>query len=210
MAKDNYIVYKHTCPNGKVYIGITSRKPRERWHNGQGYKSHRFFWNAIQKYGWDSIQHDVLFEGLTKEEACKKEMELIALFKSNQAEYGYNLSVGGESGSKGAIFSEETRKKMSVAQKGKKMSKAARERMSKAAKGKKKSLAIIEKYKQYQITHNGKSVYQIDRNGVTVQKFTTIQEAEKITGVDNGHITAVCKGRRKTAGGYIWRYVEVA
>lgn len=32
-----YSVYKHTCPNNKVYIGITSRKPEKRWKNGYGY-----------------------------------------------------------------------------------------------------------------------------------------------------------------------------
>jgi hypothetical protein len=26
-----YTLYKHTAPNGKVYIGITSRKPESRW-----------------------------------------------------------------------------------------------------------------------------------------------------------------------------------
>ena len=26
-----FCVYKHTTPSGKVYIGITSRKPKERW-----------------------------------------------------------------------------------------------------------------------------------------------------------------------------------
>ena len=30
-----YSVYKHTAPNGKVYIGITSRKPEYRWNNGR-------------------------------------------------------------------------------------------------------------------------------------------------------------------------------
>ena len=33
-----YTVYKHTSPSGKVYIGITCRKPKYRWNNGKGYK----------------------------------------------------------------------------------------------------------------------------------------------------------------------------
>lgn len=31
-----YSVYIHTLPNNKVYIGITSQKPKARWDNGRG------------------------------------------------------------------------------------------------------------------------------------------------------------------------------
>ena len=34
----NYTVYKHICPNNKVYIGITVKKPEVRWNKGLGYK----------------------------------------------------------------------------------------------------------------------------------------------------------------------------
>ena len=30
----SYTVYKHTSPSGKVYIGITCRKPEYRWNHG--------------------------------------------------------------------------------------------------------------------------------------------------------------------------------
>lgn len=29
-----YSVYKHTFPNGKVYIGMTGQEPEKRWANG--------------------------------------------------------------------------------------------------------------------------------------------------------------------------------
>ena len=32
-----YIVYRHTSPNGKMYVGITHLMPKRRWHNGRGY-----------------------------------------------------------------------------------------------------------------------------------------------------------------------------
>lgn len=210
MAGDAYIVYKHTSPDGKVYIGITGRKAYQRWHNGHGYKQHRYFWNAIQKYGWGNIRHEVLFEGLTKEEAERKEVELIAEYKSNQREFGYNLSTGGESGSKGATFGEETRKKMRAAHTGKKMSEVAKIRMSLSARGKRKSPDAKEKYKMYQVLHNGKRVHQLSKDGLIINEFETIQEAERRTGVDNSHIRAVCKGRRKTAGGFLWKFAEVS
>lgn len=91
-----YKVYKHTFPNGKVYIGITSKKNvKERWgENGKYYKS-QFVYRAIQKYGWENIRHDILFENLTKEQAEQKEIELIALYESNKSNKGYNIQNGG-------------------------------------------------------------------------------------------------------------------
>lgn len=92
---NNYCVYKHTSPNGKVYIGITGKNPIERWDYGHGYKNNKHFWNAIVKYGWKNIRHEILLDGLTKEQAEQKEIEFIAKYKSNICEYGYNRDNGG-------------------------------------------------------------------------------------------------------------------
>lgn len=54
-----YTVYMHTCPNDKVYIGITKRKPSVRWNNGKGYQHNEYFSRAIEKYGWESFKHDI-------------------------------------------------------------------------------------------------------------------------------------------------------
>ena len=73
----NYSVYKHTCPSGKVYIGITMQKPEIRWNKGLGYKKQDYFYKAILKYGWDNIKHEVLYKGLSKAEAENMEIKLI-------------------------------------------------------------------------------------------------------------------------------------
>ena len=106
---ENYKVYKHTFPNGKVYIGITQQTLIRRWQNGKGYYKNTFISKAIKKYGWGNVKHEVLFENLTKEDAEQKEIELIAFYKSNQQEYGYNLDNGGSARGK---HSEATIKKM--------------------------------------------------------------------------------------------------
>lgn len=100
-----YCVYKHTNKNnGKVYIGITGQQPELRWKNGEGYVSNQYFYRAIQKNGWDGFEHEILEEGLTKEQALNKEKEYIALYKSNcrryrNPTYGYNATDGGEGAS---------------------------------------------------------------------------------------------------------------
>lgn len=98
----SFCVYKHTSPNGKVYIGITSLNPIRRWNNGKGYSSQPYFFRAILKYGWDNFNHEILFSDLTKEEACQKEVELIKSYKSNGSKYGYNISSGGECSNSGS------------------------------------------------------------------------------------------------------------
>lgn len=122
----SYSVYKHTFPNGKVYIGVTCQKPETRWgKNGEGYlkknKNGQYLQPAmaeiILKYGWDNIEHEVLYEDLTKEEAEIKEIELISTYKSNQEEYGYNIKSGGNINE----VSEQTKKKISSLLTGRKL-----------------------------------------------------------------------------------------
>lgn len=93
-----YSVYKHTNKiNGKVYIGITKQAVERRWQNGRGYAK-TYFGSAIQKYGWDAFDHEVLFSGLTKNAACEMEMFLIIYYSSNEREHGYNICEGGQTG----------------------------------------------------------------------------------------------------------------
>lgn len=97
---ENYTVYKHTFPNGKVYIGITKREPKVRWgSSGYGYYRNTRMWNAIKKYGWSNIEHIILYENKTKEEADELERKLIEEYKSNQKDFGYNIQRGGIFGS---------------------------------------------------------------------------------------------------------------
>lgn len=104
----NYYVYEHISPSGKRYIGITEQKPERRWRaDGSGYRQNEHFMNAIKKYGWDNFEHSILFEGLSKEEACTKEKELIKKYKSDLFEYGYNRSEGGEHGELGEAAKQQ-------------------------------------------------------------------------------------------------------
>lgn len=89
-----FLVYKHTSPIGKSYIGITSQNPIIRWANGNGYSGQPKFFNAITKYGWDNFTHEILYSDLTEQEAYKTEKELIEKF--NSITNGYNSSIGGE------------------------------------------------------------------------------------------------------------------
>lgn len=138
-----YTVYKHTTPSNKVYIGITSKPVSRRYgNNGAGYKKNVYFFRAIQKYGWKNITHEIVAEGLTKENACEMEMNLIAEYDSTNPTKGYNNSTGGESGSVGTHRTEEQRKRMSEVERGEKnhwygkhLSEETKRKISEAHKG---------------------------------------------------------------------------
>lgn len=119
MKNNNYKVYAHINRiNNKIYIGITKQKVIDRWgKNGNRYKDSKYFWNAINKYGWDNFEHEIIAEHLTKDEACNFEITLIKILNSQDDTCGYNISKGGDGG--GYEVSKETRKKMSKAKKGK-------------------------------------------------------------------------------------------
>lgn len=57
-------------------------------------------YNAIQKYGWENIEHIILKENLSFEDATDLEKVLIKKYKTNCRRYGnnygYNMTDGGE------------------------------------------------------------------------------------------------------------------
>lgn len=92
-----YYLYCHTNKlNGKKYIGISKQKPSVRWQNGEGYQRCIKFYHAIQKYGWNNFDHEILLTELTEDEASIKEKEYIKLFDT--INNGYNILNGGLNG----------------------------------------------------------------------------------------------------------------
>lgn len=90
-------VYIHISPSSKYYIGITSMKPvKRRWANGKGYSKNIYFSRAINKYGWSNFKHIIYADNLSEKDAKNLEIELISKHKSNQKEFGYNITAGGD------------------------------------------------------------------------------------------------------------------
>lgn len=51
-------------------------------------------------------------------------------------------------------------------------------------------------------------VNQYDINGNFIKQWNYIREVQKALNINNANISECCRGKRKTAGGYIWRYVD--
>jgi len=66
--ENNYSVYQHVTPDGMYYFGATQNVERRWRNNGAEYKTTSLY-PYIEKYGWENIQHIVLFKDQTKENA---------------------------------------------------------------------------------------------------------------------------------------------
>ena len=219
----SWTVYEHITPSGKRYIGITSKKPEKRWSNGRGYRKETPFGKAIEKYKWENIQHNILFNDLTEKEAKWLENYLICYywtFVGFKDSKGYNCTLGGE-GTLGHIVNEEARTRMSEERKGKpgrphteeekrKISeshkgihptKEARTRMSEAQKGKhhtpetRKKMSEAHKGKHNSKEHNRKisESKKGDKNYI-YGKHHTPETRKKMSEVKKG-ITSNTKGK---------------
>lgn len=231
-----YKVYCHTNKiNGKKYFGITSMEPNRRFSSGYGYSSSRHFNFAIKYYGWDAFDHDILYDGLTKEQACAFEKMLIKKYNTTDARFGYNMSTGGESGAAGVkqtnetkqkrneslngrTVSQETRRKMSESAKGRTFSCETRKKMSDAAKGRimsaetrrkigdaSKGRIMSEETKQKISKSHQKKKVYCEETNVV---YNSIAEASKMLGLERTNICAVCRGKHLHTKGYHFKYAE--
>ena len=217
-----YTVYQHKNKiNGKIYIGITSQKPEQRWGSqGCNYKSSPHFYSAIQKYGWDNFEHNILFVELTKEQACLKEQELIKEYNSMNREFGYNSTSGediftmneetkqkisqalmGNQNNLGHSCSEEKKKKISEAQKGREFTEEHKQKLSEAAKNRHVPCSEEKKQILKEKSHK-KSVYCEELDKI----FESVQECSRQLGIPATNISKLCNGRGKTLKGYHLRY----
>lgn len=99
--------------NEKKYVGITNKKKAtSRWGtNGQGYKTTRHFYAAIQKYGWNNFEHFIIQQNLSRSEASVLEEILIKVWNLTNPNFGYNFQNGGFHGNVGKEMPLEDKQK---------------------------------------------------------------------------------------------------
>ena len=208
MALD-YTVYKHTSPSGKVYIGITCGSVENRWRNGRGYNKQYLFYNAILKYGWNNIKHEILYSNLTKEEAYNLEIKLISHYKN--LSISYNILDGGEFGCLGLKKNKKQLKAHSIMMKKRWLDNPEMFK-NLSRKGCKNSIEMRRK--------KSKPVIQFSLDGDIITEYLSIPDATIATGIHGKSIIHCCNGgyycktrnkfvNVKQAGGFIWKYKEV-
>jgi hypothetical protein len=195
-----YYVYTHLNPKTKevFYVGIG--KDNRAWNKWAG--RNKFWDNYVNKYGFEV---ELVAENLTRNQAGKIEIELIAELGRRQIDEGgtlVNRSTGGDGGSTGYTHTQAYKDKLSKDRKGKCTRKV-----------RKLSEETRRKISENNIGKNGRTkmpVLQYDKQGNFIKEHPSIKEAKIETGAKN--IFEVASGYKnqlyKSSGGYVWKYKE--
>ena len=85
--------------NGKMYVGITSnpRSRKQRHFSKTGHSAFSIIRVAMDKYGREVFSFEIICIG-TKEYILDLEIKAIALYRTCEKKFGYNIKPGGQSG----------------------------------------------------------------------------------------------------------------
>lgn len=195
--------------NNKVYIGKTEKiNPEERWkeHQRESKKernNHRALYRAMQKYGIENFTFSILEETDNPEQ---REQDYIIDY--NSYHYGYNETLGGD----GAVYLELPEDEICNFY-------LTQKNLIKTAEHFGNDIKTIKKvlYKNnISINSPGettkqqlsKPVAKLNKEtGEIIEIYPSVIEANRKNPNCNKHIGTVCLGKRKTAGGYGWKYI---
>ena len=218
------IIYKYTSPSGKCYIGQTTNESlrRKSWNSGIYHYAGTKIDRARKKYGSKNFFYEVLVrnsyssKSIAIEDLNRLEIYYIGLYDSYRN--GYNSTIGGD-GVTGIKLTKEQIAKIVEANKEKKLSEETKKKISESSKrwqntveGRTK-MSRVRKGKKHKKKHQGfesikRKVLQLNKYGNIIAEYNSISEASNGDNSIRCNISAVCKGRRKSAGGYIWKYKE--
>lgn len=116
--------------NDKIYVGQTWESLKNLFDNGNGYQNCLLLYNAMLKHGIENFYYEVKTFCGTQETADYWESYFIEKYETCNRVKGYNLRSGGSRGKQSA----ETKKRMSLAQKGRIVSVSTKEKLSKILK----------------------------------------------------------------------------
>ena len=200
-------IYKITNKiNNKVYIGQSVGVYFRWYHHKWELRNNRHFnihlQRAWNKYGEDNFEFDII-ELCLPEELYDKERFYIS--KYNSMVLGYNHNEGGI----GWRHTDETKRKISEANKGKIYSDKTKKKMSDANKGR---IVSDETKQNLSISHRNRSkeILQIDLEGNIVREWSGLYQIREELSIDTRTIGGCCKkeAKRYTYKNNIWMYKE--
>lgn len=198
-----FTIYMHKNKiNNKVYIGQTIQEPKDRWKNGAGYKTCYKFYHAIQKYGWDNFEHIILEQGEWSQEiANQKEAYYIKLYNATDPNQGYNIKEGGSN----TISPNALPAAIEWMTNHPDFGYARAQDMLNWQKNHPEETALQRKKAQEAMANARKKPVRCIETGVVYESAT--EAARNVPNTHQSKICMVCRGQRKTCGGYHWEYV---
>ena len=203
-------IYKITNKiNKKVYIGqSTNIEQRFIKHKAElrgGYHHNKHLQKAWNKYGEINFKFEIIYvvpnfildEKYIHDLLNKLEIDYILVYDSTNINKGYNLTKGGKDGS---YHTEETKKILSEKRIGK----------NNPMYGTHRNHSEATKQKMKNSSPNKKRVAMIDKNSNEIIRiFESLSDINIYLNKEvHANVSAVCSGRRKTAYGYKWKFVD--
>ena len=210
------IIYKATnVATGEVYIGATTINLKDRIndHYNKAIKDYGYkFQNAIREYGIENFTWEQIDTAQDPNELALKESNYIKKFDT--VNNGYNSNRGG--GFKKLIYqynlTGELESTFQSLEEASKSSSISEESISHACVGDRKTSNGF--YWTYTTTfdlkedYRKKKVIQYDLEGELVKVFDSISDASKQTEINKSSIAKCCRGERKKAGDFIWKFLD--
>lgn len=211
------VVYKVTNKETEeVYIGITTKsiEDRKKDHLKKSKKGKSYaFQNAIATYGAEAFKWEQIDTAVSTNELAKKEKEYILEYNSN--EEGYNSDSGG--GFQKTVYQYDiatgklVNKHSSLTNAGAVIGLNKQDLSSvclsvnKVSKGFYWTYDYVDEFIP-QKDNRRKKVIQYNIQGKFIDEFKSVSEASKLTGCNKTSIAKVCRGERKSCGGYLWKF----
>lgn len=192
-------IYMITSPSGKSYIGRSlNLKERLNKYKNMLCSEQCGIYHALLKYGWDNMVITILYSedrtDSTNSLLNRLEKELIDKYNT-LVPNGYNLKSGGDQ----PILSNVTKQKISKAIKGRKFSEEHKRKLSIA-----QNKDWVKEKKS--IIHS-RAIIQSSIDGVFVKEWSSITEASRACGINIKAIYQACKKGYKSHG-YKWEYKD--
>lgn len=211
------IIYKVTnTATGSAYIGATTRslEARKEDHLQIAFKNPvKPLHKAISTYGVDAFTWESIDTANTNNELAEKEVNYI--YKFGKQTKLYNLSRGGEIQKEVYKYDVKTLKlieqfnSLTEASVSIGYTKQALSNVCLSINQKLGNYYWSYKKTEYFLPNTDKRkkiVTQYTLGGLFVNNYKSIADANRQTKVNKTSIAKVCRGERKTAGGYIWKY----
>lgn len=177
-------LYQLLFPNGKKYIGITSKTAEDRFKAHCRSRKKYAIDSAIKKYGKENVILTVLAECDNWELLCLLEQEAIEKFDTKYPN-GYNLTDGGE-GTIGVLVSENTRKIMSLQRKGRLLSGETKDKISKSSKrngiSNETRLKMVLSRKGFKPSIETRKIWSLQRKGRIASDETRAKLSQALKG----------------------------
>ena len=202
-----YIYQITNLINGKIYIGKTGRSVQERWkeHIRDSQKEenkNRPLYRAFNKYGIKNFSIEII-----EETSIPEEREIFWTEQKRSFKNGYNATIGGDGKPYLdydliiATYNELQSIRDTALKIG--CNETTVSRILKSNHVQKLSSQEVNTKKF------GKIINQYDLNNNFIQSFPSANAAADFLNKKGvSHITDVCKGKRKTAYGFIWRFAN--